>query len=77
LNTKPIEEAKPSPTSEHVSSFEPAATRMSIGLQDRIRDLEQSLREERRALAEAEQRAELERKCQALMQERAREIPAS
>jgi hypothetical protein len=50
---------------------------MSIGLQDRIRDLEQSLREERRALAEAEQRAELERKCQALMQERAREIPAS
>jgi hypothetical protein len=78
LKTEPIEEAKPSPSFEHVSSLEPAATRMSIGLQDRIRDLEQSLREERRALAEAEQRcAELERKCQALMQERASEIPAS
>ena len=79
LNTEPVEEAKPSPTFEHVSSFGPAATRVSIGLQDRIRDLEQSLREEeRRALAEAEQRcAQLERKCQALMRERAREIPAS
>ena len=51
---------------------------MSIGLQDRIRDLEQSLREERRAPSESEQRcAELERKFQASIQEREREIPAS
>jgi hypothetical protein len=78
LNTEAIEEANPAPSSEHVSLLEPAATRMSIGLQDRIRDLEQSLREERRALAESEQRcAELERKFQALIQERTREIPAS
>lgn len=34
----------------------PAASGMSINVQDRIRDLEQSLREERRALAEAEER---------------------
>jgi hypothetical protein len=78
LNTEAIEEANPAPSSEHVSLLEPAATRMSIGLQDRIRDLEQSLREERRALAESEQRcAELERKFQASIQERTREIPAS
>jgi hypothetical protein len=78
LNTEAIEEANPAPSSEHVSLLEPAATRMSIGLQDRIRDLEQSLREERRALAESEQGcAELERRFQALIQERAREIPAS
>lgn len=78
LNSGPVKEAKPPPASGHVSSLEPAATRMSIGLQDRIRDLEQSLREERRALADAEQRcAELERKCQALMRARAPEIPAS
>ncbi len=76
LNTAPIEETEPVPSSEHVSLIEPAATRMSIGLQDRIRDLEQSLREERRALAESEERcAKLERQRQALMQER--EIPAS
>jgi len=78
LNSEPVKEAKPAPASGHVSSLEPAATRMSIGLQDRIRDLEQSLREERRALADAEKRcAELERKCQALMRERVPEIPAS
>jgi hypothetical protein len=35
---------------------EPVATGMSIDIQDRIRDLEQSLREERRALLEAEER---------------------
>ena len=34
----------------------PAATGMAIDVQDRIRDLEQSLREERRALQEAEER---------------------
>ena len=37
-------------------SAAPAATGMSIDVQDRIRDLEQSLREERRALLEAEER---------------------
>src|SRR6266446_10297675 len=42
---------------------EPPATGISINVRDRIRDLEQTLREERRALEEAEQRyAELERK---------------
>jgi hypothetical protein len=39
-----------------VTSAEPAATRMAINVQDRIRDLEQSLLEERRALREAEER---------------------
>jgi len=49
-------------------SNEPAATGMAIDLQDRIRDLEQSLREERRALEQAEQRyADLERKYQKLV----------
>jgi hypothetical protein len=38
------------------TSAEPVATGMSINVQDRIRDLEQSLREERRALREAEER---------------------
>jgi hypothetical protein len=47
------------PTAEDVSETEdvqPAPTGMSIKLEDRIRDLEQSLREERRALQEAEER---------------------
>src|SRR5438045_2609220 len=35
---------------------EPAAAGISLRLQERIRDLEQTLREERRALAESEQR---------------------
>ena len=49
------------------SGDQPAASGMSIALQDRIRDLEQSLREERRALAHAEQRCmELEQKCREL-----------
>ena len=48
---------------------EPAAAGISIRLQERIRDLEQTLREERRALAEAEQRYEkLEGKYNALLQ---------
>ncbi|HXX41787.1 MAG TPA: hypothetical protein VEI58_05940 [Chthoniobacterales bacterium] len=50
---------------------EPAASGISINLHDRIRDLEQSLSEERRALEEAEQRyAELEREYRQLLQER-------
>ncbi len=49
---------------------EPPATGISINVRDRIRDLEQSLREERRALEEAEQRyAELERKYQELLEQ--------
>ena len=47
----------------------PAATGMSINLEDRIRDLEQALREERRALHEAEERYRaLELKYQELAQ---------
>jgi hypothetical protein len=34
----------------------PAASGISVGLEDRIRELEQALREERRAVAEAEER---------------------
>jgi hypothetical protein len=41
---------------EEVSPIGPAASGMAIDVQDRIRDLEQSLREERRALQEAEER---------------------
>lgn len=45
----------------------PAATRMSIDVNDRIRELEQILREERRALQESEARyRELEKKYQEL-----------
>ena len=45
----------------------PAVAKMSMRLQQRIRDLEQTLQEERRALAESEQRyADLERKYQDL-----------
>src|SRR5437763_6895871 len=47
---------------------EPAAAGISVRLQERIRDLEQTLREERRALAEAEQRYEkLEEKYNAVL----------
>ncbi len=47
----------------------PAAAGMSINIEDRIRDLEQSLREERRALLEAEERYRaLELKYQELAQ---------
>jgi hypothetical protein len=46
----------------------PAVAKMSLHLQERIRDLEQTLQEARRALAESEQRyAELERKFQDLL----------
>ncbi len=51
---------------------EPAATGIEIDLQDRIRDLEQSLAEERRALQEAEERyRDLEQKYNKLARERA------
>ena len=54
---------------------EPAAAGISMRLQERIRDLEQTLREERRALAEAEQRyQQLEEKYNALLN---RDAPAS
>ena len=47
----------------------PAATRLSIDVNDRIRELEQSLQEERRALQESEARyRELEKKYQELAQ---------
>jgi len=46
----------------------PAVAKMSVRLQERIRDLEQSLQEERRALADSEQRyLDLERKYQDLL----------
>ena len=41
---------------EELSPVGPVASGMAIDVQDRIRDLEQSLREERRALQEAEER---------------------
>jgi hypothetical protein len=55
---------------QRAREHEPPATGISINVRDRIRDLEQSLREERRALEEAEQRyAELERKYQELLEQ--------
>ncbi|HME88192.1 MAG TPA: hypothetical protein VKE30_03160 [Chthoniobacterales bacterium] len=51
------------------AATEPASAGISIRLQERIRDLEQTLREERRALAEAEQRhGKLEEKYNELIQ---------
>ena len=56
-------------SAEEIPSAEPAASGMSIDVQDRIRDLEQSLLEERRALHEAEERYRaLELKYQELSQ---------
>jgi len=61
--------ATASKTSAGDAAVEPAAAGISIRLQERIRDLEQTLPEERRALAEAEQRYEkLEEKYNALLQ---------
>jgi hypothetical protein len=58
-----------SPEIAEVTLGEPPATRMAINLQERIRDLEQSLLEERRALREAEERYRaLEAKYQELAQ---------
>jgi hypothetical protein len=49
---------------------EPAASGISIDLQDRIRDLEQALREERRAFEDLESRyQELQQRCNELEQE--------
>ena len=46
----------------------PAVAKMSLRLQERIRDLEQTIQEERRALADSQQRySELERKYQDLL----------
>jgi hypothetical protein len=54
---------------------EPIAAGISMRLQERVRDLEQTLREERRALTEAEQRyQQLEEKYNALLNQNA---PAS
>lgn len=54
--------------SEAIPGTEPMASGISIRLQERIRDLELTLRDERRALAEAEQRhAELEQKYNELL----------
>jgi hypothetical protein len=51
------------------AAVSPATSGMSINAEDRIRDLEQSLREERRALLEAEERYRvLESKYQELAQ---------
>ena len=59
----------PEPAVEVAETTGPAATGMSIKLEDRIRDLEQALREERRALQEAEERYRaLELKFQELSQ---------
>ena len=60
---------EPESVTETVETTGPAATGMSIKLEDRIRDLEQALREERRALQEAEERYRaLELKYQELAQ---------
>ena len=57
------------PAEEVGLTNEPAASGISIDLQDRIRDLEQSLREERRAFDDLEDRfLELQRHAQALEQ---------
>ena len=54
---------------ESTAPNEPAASGISIDLQDRIRDLEQSLLEERRAFEESEERyRELERRYDELEQ---------
>ena len=62
---------KPTKTNSKFNSAIPsgrAVAKMSIRLQERIRDLEQTLQEERRALAESQQRYdELERKYQDLL----------
>ncbi|HEY2139179.1 MAG TPA: hypothetical protein VGH00_03805 [Chthoniobacterales bacterium] len=54
-----LSEYEPDSTENSASLAGPAATGMAIDVQDRIRELEQSLREERRALHEAEERYRL------------------
>jgi hypothetical protein len=68
LQTQPAATDAVAPV-EDTPFAEPAASGMSIDLQDRIRDLEQSLIEERRALREIEERYRaLELKYQELSQ---------
>jgi hypothetical protein len=63
-----IVEAEAFETAENPN--EPAASGISIDLQDRIRDLEQSLREERRAFEDLESRYQgLQQRCNELEQE--------
>lgn len=62
-------EPEPGAAEEAVLPNEPAASGISIDLQDRIRDLEQSLLEERRAFEESEDRyRELQRRYDELEQ---------
>jgi hypothetical protein len=56
VNEIPLELAESMIHDEPAETTGPAATGMSINVEDRIRDLEQSLLEERRALREAEER---------------------
>ena len=63
----PGDEGQPEEGSSETDALGPAATGMSIKVEDRIRDLEQALREERRVVQEAEERYRvLERKYQDL-----------
>jgi hypothetical protein len=63
--------AAPAETQTTEPSNEPVATGISLDMVDRIRYLEQTLREERRALEEAEQRyRDLEQRYQQLLQQR-------
>jgi hypothetical protein len=67
-----LEMAWPTPAKNRLQGesheSEPELTGISIGPQERIHDLEQSLRKERRALSEAEQRyADLEQKYRELL----------
>jgi hypothetical protein len=58
-----VEPAAVEPEPEEQPADEPLPSGMEIAVQDRIRDLEQSLREERRAVEESEERyRELERR---------------
>ena len=54
VNEMPL--VAPEPAIEIAEASGPVATGMAIKLEDRIRDLEQALREERRALHEADER---------------------
>ena len=56
LNEMPLVLSQFQIEDETIAAPSPAAVGMSINAEDRIRDLEQSLREERRALREAEER---------------------
>ena len=62
-------------SAETTATPAPAATRMAIDLNDRIRELEQSLREERRALQESEARyRELRKNTRSSRRQRADEL---